>query len=56
LAKLEQEKENFAKSIELYKEHFAKIKKFNDLRTVNEYSQDAFALYENLNLAFDKVR
>lgn len=42
LAKLDQEKENFVKSIELYKEHFAKIKKFNDLRTVNEYSQDAF--------------
>jgi hypothetical protein len=56
LAKLEQEKENFAKSIELYKEDFTKIKKFNDLRTVNEYSSDAFALNENLCLAAEKVR
>lgn len=56
LAKLEQEKENFVKSIELYKEHFNKIKKFSDLRTVNEYSQDAFQLNSNLEQAADKVR
>ena len=40
----------------MYKDHFNKIKKFNDLRTINEYSQDAFTLNENLIAAFDKVK
>lgn len=56
LAKLDQEKENFLKSIEMYKEHFAKIKKFNDLRTVNEFSQEAYSLKNSLEQAADKVR
>lgn len=56
MAKLDQEKENFIKSIEQFKQHFEKIKKFNDLSAVNEYSTDAFTLRENLNNAFDKVK
>ncbi len=56
MQKLDQEKEAFVKSIEQYKQHFEKIKKFNDLNTVNEFSTDAFTLKENLNAAFEKVK
>jgi hypothetical protein len=56
MAKLDSEKENFVKQIEQYKTHFEKIKKFNDLSTVNEYSTDAFTLKENLDKAFEKVK
>ena len=56
MAKLDQEKEAFIRSIEQHKQSFEKIKKFHDLSTVTEYSGDAFALREALNSAFDKVR
>lgn len=56
MSKLDQEKENFIKNIEQYKQHFEKIKKFNDLNAVNEFSTDAFTLRENLNNAFEKVK
>ena len=44
------------KSIEQYKQHFEKIKKFNDLSAITEYSADAFNLKENLSNAFEKVK
>ncbi len=56
MAKLDQEKDNFIKSIEGFKQSFEKIKKFKDLNSAAEYSADAFQLRENLNQAFDKVR
>jgi hypothetical protein len=56
MAKLEQEKENFLKSIQLYTEHFEKIKNFNNVDKAYEYSADAFSLQESLTNAQDKVR
>lgn len=53
MTKLETEKDQFWKSIESYKAHFEKIKKFNDLRTVNEFSHDALDLRDKLDKAFD---
>jgi len=55
-AELEQERDLFVKSIEQYKQHFEKIKKFNDLSAITEYSADAFNLKENLTNAFEKVK
>lgn len=49
MAKLDQEKDNFIKSIEGFKQSFEKIKKFKDLNSAAEYSADAFQLRENLN-------
>lgn len=54
--KLEAEREQFWKSIDQYKQHFEKIKKFNDLSAITEYSADAFTLKENLTNAFEKVK
>ena len=56
MAKLDQEKDAFIRSIEQHKQSCEKIKKFHDLSTVTEYSGDAFALREALNSDFDKVR
>lgn len=55
-AKLEAERDQFTKSIEQFKQHFEKIKKFNDLSAITEYSADAFTLKENLTNAFEKVK
>jgi len=44
MTKLESDRENFFKSIELFKEKFEKIKKFNNLDTATEFSSDAFDL------------
>ncbi len=55
-AKLESEKEQFIKSIEVFKQNLEKIKKFTNLEHANEFAQDALQLRENLNNAFDKVR
>lgn len=44
MTKLDQEKDNFFKSIEVYKETFSKIKQFNNLNNVGEYSADSFKL------------
>jgi len=38
MTRLDTEKDQFMKSIELYKQHFEKIKKFSDLNTVDEFS------------------
>lgn len=56
MTKLEQEKENFLRSIEQYKDNFEKIKRFNDVAAALEFSADAFTLKENLVNAFEKVR
>lgn len=55
-ARLDQEKDNFVKSIEQFKQIFEKIKKFNNLQNVNEYSTDAFSLKDYLTNAFEKVK
>ena len=54
--KLEQEKENFIKSIEQFQEQFKKIKKFSNLGAAKEYAADAFQLKDSLDAAFNKVR
>ena len=44
MSKLDQEKENFIKSIESYKQLLEKIKKFKDLQNANEFAADSFSL------------
>ena len=56
MSKLDQEKDNFMKSIEQYKQNLEKIKKFNDLYHANENAQDAQQLRENLNTAFESIK
>jgi hypothetical protein len=41
MSKLDIEKDQFVKSIEVYKQNLEKIKKFNNLAHANEYAQDA---------------
>ena len=40
-SKLEQERDLFIKSIEVYKQNLEKIKRFNNLDHANEFAQDA---------------
>lgn len=54
--KLEQEKENFLKQIEQFKQILEKIKKFSDLNTSNEFATDSYSLRDLLNNAFEKAK
>ena len=56
MSKLDQEKDQFVKSIEVFKQNLEKIKKFNNLQHANEFAQDAQQLRENLNNAFEKIK
>jgi len=56
MTRLDTEKEHFAKSLEQYREILEKLKKFNSLGQVREFSSDAFKLHVNLNDAHEKVR
>ncbi len=55
MTRLEQEKEQFIKSMETIKEILEKIKKFKDLATVKEFAQDMFTLRGHFENAFAKV-
>lgn len=48
MTKLEQEKENFLKSITQFSETFEKIKNFNNIDKAPEFSTDAYSLQESL--------
>ena len=41
MSKLDQEKDHFIKSIDIFKQVIEKIKKFNNLDNANEFAQDA---------------
>jgi dynein heavy chain len=56
MSKLDQEKEGFVKSIEVFKQNLEKIKKFTNLDHANEYAQDAQQLNENLTNALEKIK
>lgn len=56
MTKLDQDKEQFVKSIDVFKQNLEKIKKFTNLQHANEFAQDAQQLRENLNNAFEKVK
>jgi hypothetical protein len=56
MSKLDQEKDQFVKSIEVFKHVLEKIKKFNNLEHANDFAGDALQLRENLNNAFDKIK
>mmetsp|Transcript_43579 Transcript_43579/g.42087 ORF Transcript_43579/g.42087 Transcript_43579/m.42087 type:complete len:239 (-) Transcript_43579:1749-2465(-) len=54
--RLDNERDQFIKSIEQYKLHFEKIEKFSDMNTVNEFSHDSLELKDKLDKAFEQVK